>query len=109
MNREGFQAFIDAAEWVKSKTMPKWPHQYAVRTKCRSDQEFANAVEHIRANGYVKPFYRKQVIYYNHDETYFYWTMPSTVSEAGVINRATFEQYPDWPTALDIKPGTIIR
>jgi len=35
--------------------------------------------------------------------------MPSTVSEAGVINRATFEQYPDWPIGLDIKPGTIIR
>jgi hypothetical protein len=106
MNREGFQAFIDAHEWTYAKTMPKWPHHYTTRDRCRSVEEFEAAVLFIRAEGYNKMFYRSKRCYMNHTDGHFYWTMGDLVPNTLVINRATFEDYPDWPKGTDIKPGT---
>jgi hypothetical protein len=53
---------FDSERCTYAKTMPDWPHEHLVRD--RVDQQiFERLVLHIRSNGYVGCFYRKEITY----------------------------------------------
>jgi hypothetical protein len=81
--------FIDSSAWTFTKTMPEWPHEYIVREKV-NENFFIQLVQHIRANGYEGKFYRKTIIYYDHDGL-VYWTMGAPIEETTIINRCRKE------------------
>ena len=87
MTEQEFADFIKAHEWRFAKSMPQNPHCYVVREKCRSDDEFCQAVLYIRKHGYPKKFFRKTFIYLNY-EPYSYWTMGNSLEITKIINRA---------------------
>ena len=77
--------FIKSCNWTYAKTMPKWPHEYIVRDKVDEDL-FIQLVQFIRANGYEGFFYRKAIIYYDHNGL-VYWTMGAPLEDTTIINR----------------------
>lgn len=87
MTEEDFRDFIQAHEWRFAKSMPKNPHFYVVREKCRNDDEFVQAVSFIRKYGFPRPFFRKTYIYHDFDGN-SYWTMGNSLSVTKIINRA---------------------
>ncbi len=83
---ERIAAYINSVKWVFAKTMPENPHEYIVRGKQLSDDDFVSFVNYIRANGYVKPFQGRN--YTGIDiEGYYYWTMGSPMDMTKIINR----------------------
>lgn len=88
MTLQEMQAFIEGHTWTFAKSMPKSPHFYVVREKCRTDDEFVEAVKYIRKYGVPRPFFRKTYIYFDLDG-WTYWTMGAPLSETIIINRAS--------------------
>ena len=84
------EKFIDQANWTFAKTMPKWPHEYAVRDQ-NDAAEFEDFVRYIKQAGvYCKKTYWTR-IYLDIGEWY-YWTMESTVKRTRIINRARSDE-----------------
>ena len=86
--------YIAQARWQFAKTMPRWPHDYTVRS-WNDDLEvhFASFVELIRSEGTVKPWpTNTDNPRYHHTylliDGWDYWTMGASVDETEVINRA---------------------
>lgn len=82
--------FIAEEKWTFAKTMQKWPHEYIVRERV-DESLFVKLVEHIRANGYLGAFYKKEITYYDEDNL-VYWTMGAPIEETIIINRCRKEQ-----------------
>lgn len=78
--------FIDAHEWTFAKSMPKMPHFYVVRDKCRSELEFVRFVLHIRMHGEDRRFWKKNYRYLD-VRNYSYWTMGNPINNTTIINR----------------------
>jgi nitrate reductase alpha subunit len=87
MTLEEMRGFIAAHDWTFAKSMPKVPHFYVVREKCRSHEEFVQAVTLIRKYGVPRSFYRKSYIYLDLDG-WSYWTMGNSLEITKIINRA---------------------
>lgn len=86
---DALRNFVDSEHWTFAKTMPAWPHEYIVRDRVDRDL-FVALVHHIRANGYVGKFYRRDMTYFD-DRGLMYWTMGSPVEETIVVNRCRKE------------------
>ena len=86
---EELRTFVASELWTYAKTMPDWPHEYIVRERVDQDL-FERTVIHIRANGYLGHFYRKEITYYEEDGI-VYWTMGSPLKETTIINRCRQE------------------
>ena len=82
---DSLQEFIDSLKWTFAKTMPEWPHEYIVRENVDEDL-FIKLVFFIRANGYEKKFYKKDITYYEYGGL-VYWTMGAPLEETTIINR----------------------
>jgi hypothetical protein len=86
--------YVAMVRWQFATTMPQWPHWYTVRA-WRSDLEpqFEAFARLIRRDGVVAPWprdsanprYRNAYLLVG---DWMYWTMPGTIAEQGVINRA---------------------
>jgi hypothetical protein len=81
--------FVASTKWTFAKTMPKWPHEYIVRERV-DEEPFLQLVLHIRANGYLGKFYRKDITYFD-EAGMVYWTMGAPVEETIIINRCKKE------------------
>jgi hypothetical protein len=86
--------YVAEVRWQFAKTMPQWPHWYTVRD-WRPDlqPQFEAFARLIRRRGVVAPWPRDSASpRYNHAYLvvgeWMYWTMPGTIAEQGVINRA---------------------
>jgi hypothetical protein len=88
MTEQEVQDFIQHHNWTFAKSMPKSPHYYVVKEKCRAPDEFIEFVKHIRKYGTPRPFFRKTYIYLDIGE-WTYWTMGAPLSETIIINRAS--------------------
>lgn len=90
----GIADFFSKQEWIYSKTYAeKAPHEYIVRENINgTDDEFIEAVNYIRANGFVASFWRHPNTYLYLDGK-FYWTMGAPVEETVVINRCDPSNY----------------
>jgi hypothetical protein len=86
---EELRRFVDSERWTYAKTMPDWPHEYLVRERVDHGL-FERMVVHIRSNGYVGHFYRKEITYYE-EAGLVYWTMGAPVAETTIINRCRQE------------------
>ncbi len=88
MTEQEFAAFVAAHEWRFAKSMPKNPHFYVVRDKCRSDDEFVQAVLFVRKVGVPRKFWKKTFIYFDF-EGWSYWSMGFPIDYPTIIlNRA---------------------
>jgi len=83
--------------------MPQWPHEYTVRD-WRPDlqAQFEAFARPIRSEGVVAPWPRDSANpRYHHAYLvigeWMYWTMPGTIPEQGVINRAEPDLQPTSP------------
>ena len=86
---EDLRRFVAGERWTYAKTMPDWPHEYLVRERVDPDL-FERTVIHIRSNGYVGFFYRKEITYYE-EAGFVYWTMGAPLEETTIINRCKKE------------------
>lgn len=91
MTRRETREFINAHDWKFAKTMPKWPHWYVVRERCRNDDEFLAMVRLIRTWGYDDMFGKMKLRYIDF-EGYKYWTMGCTENVTCIINRAQIKE-----------------
>ncbi len=89
MTPDTFGKFVAVHEWRYAKTMPKNPHFYIVKN-AQSPDQFHEAVNFIRENGYVKYFFKRRFVYYDYDG-YSYWTMGDPIEETIILNRAIIE------------------
>ena len=87
MTEKEFAAFVAAHEWTFAKSMPKAPHFYVVREKCRADDEFVEAETFIRKYGFPRKFFRKTFIYLDFEGN-SYWTMGNPLAITKIINRS---------------------
>ena len=101
------ESYIAEVRWQFAKTMPQWPHWYTVRD-WRPDLEpqFEAFARLIRRRGVVAPWPRDSARpRYNHAYLvvgeWMYWTMPGTIAEQGVINRAEPDLPPQGPSESD--------
>lgn len=91
---EEARQYIAAVRWRFASTMAQWPHWYTVR-HWRPDLEpqFEAFAELIRSRGVVVPWPRDSATPRYHNpylviDEWMYWTMPGTIAEQVVINRA---------------------
>jgi len=87
MTEDNIREFIAAHTWTFAKSMPKIPHFYVVRDKCRSDEEFVRVVTYMRKHGEARPFFRKTYTYFDIDG-WSYWTMGNPLWDTTIINRS---------------------
>ena len=81
--------FITNSDWIFAKTYAKtWPHEYIVQEQVDNDLFLALA-EHVDSQGYKDNFYKKEVIYFDHDG-YTYWHMGNIINRCVVAD--TFHQ-----------------
>lgn len=85
--------YIKSCRWTWSKTMPLMPHEYIVRGRYLTDDQFVEFVQAIRTYGRREKWGR-----YNHEYLYIdgykYWTMGSPIEQTRIINRAkVFNEY----------------
>lgn len=86
---DNLRDFVNSTKWTFAKTMPKWPHEYIVRE--RVDEElFVQLVRHIRAYGYTRKFYQKDITYFD-ENGMVYWTMGAPLEETIIVNRCEKE------------------
>lgn len=95
-----------AAEYRFAKTMPENPHWYTLRKDWSDDAAFVEAVEFIRANGYIEIYKKSKYTMFNLNG-YKYWTMgapiwyrngnPCTI----LINRAKISEDSDYDLIAD--------
>jgi hypothetical protein len=85
------QDFIASCTWTFAKTYADtWPHEYIVRQKV-DESSFVDLVTHIRAHGYEGRFYKRLIVYFEH-EGMVYWTMGSPIEKTIIINRCREDQ-----------------
>ena len=84
--------FLQKQNWTFAKTYAdRAPHEYIVRGKVSGmDQEFADAVIHIRENGIPMHFWGQEYIYLYLDGR-LYWTMGEPIEETTIINRCDLD------------------
>ena len=87
MTPEQINYFILSNHWKVAKTMPRNPHEYCLKERCKDPKSFEDFVIHIRAHGYKQNFFQKTYIYYDVGE-YQYWTMGAPLQDTILINRA---------------------
>ena len=85
MSINNLKSFIDKSHWRFAKTMPGIPHWYTLKSDC-DNNEFEQAVQTIRKDGYDDPYYGKVYRAINVG-SYKYWTMGAPVKETTLINR----------------------
>jgi hypothetical protein len=90
--------YIAKVRWQFAKTMPRWPHEYTVRSwRPDLERDFIDFVELIRRDGITKPWPRDsatphyQLTYLELDGCE-YWSMGAPVRDTTVINRARLTQ-----------------
>jgi hypothetical protein len=82
--------FVDKEAWTFAKTYAKtWPHEYLVKDKVDKDL-FRELVDHIREQGYLGSFYKKDITYFDEDGM-VYWTMGGPIEEEDIVNRCPKE------------------
>jgi hypothetical protein len=95
------EGFIAEVRWQFATTMPQWPHWYTVRDwRPDLEAEFEAFARLIRRFGVVAPWPRDSANPRYHNAylvvgAWMYWTMPGTIAEHGVINRAEPDLPPD--------------
>jgi hypothetical protein len=102
MNFEQFYEFIGRQKWRKATTAVRNPHEYVVqhKTVIGTDEEFLEAVEFIKANGF-------QLVLWNQYYTCFalgkrlYWSLGSNSGDI-ILNRSNMR---DYKVTLDAKDG----
>ena len=77
------EAFIEAAPWWFAKTMPHIPHEYVVRGRDVTDDQFEAFVQHIREHGYKARWGRHLNTYLNVGE-HKYWRIGVIINRAAV-------------------------
>jgi hypothetical protein len=92
ITQERVNQLLDSATWKFAKSMPKFPHDYTLRSTWGVDSEFVDVVKWIRENGTTERWYKKTFIYYYYNG-YKYWTMGNPVcyidkQKTILINRA---------------------
>src|SRR5947209_5125934 len=92
------RAYIAKVQWQFAKTMPRWPHEYTVRTwRPELEAEFWSFAVLIRSDGVVKPWPReastpRYMHTYLEVDGWEYWTMGAPISETTVINRTRLDE-----------------
>jgi hypothetical protein len=81
--------FVDGQEWTYAKTMPKWRHEYIVRSRV-DEVLFVELVRHIRRHGRPGRFCSSTYSYFEQDSR-LYWTMGAPVEETTIVNRCRIE------------------
>lgn len=81
-------AFIEGQRWTFAKTMPQHPHEYIVRGKGNTDDEFDALVRFIRKNGEPRGWGGKTYLQWYGPDGHHYWTMGWPVAQTTIINRA---------------------
>ena len=76
---ERVSALLAAQTWTFAKTMPRNPHEYSVRKRWASDDDFVFVVQYIRDNGYAGDFEGRTYTYLDVDG-HFYWTMGAPIN-----------------------------
>ena len=71
--------FIEDSTWIFAKTYAKtWPHEYIVHEKV-DNTLFLMLAQHIDTHGHEESFYKKKMIYFDHDG-YVYWHMENIIN-----------------------------
>jgi len=71
--------FINSSNWIFAKTYAKtWPHEYIVQDKVDNNLFLALA-KHVDSKGYKDNFYKKEVVYFDHDG-HTYWHMVNIIN-----------------------------
>jgi hypothetical protein len=90
-----------AASYRYAKTMPQNPHWYTLRATWADDAAFVEAVQFIRAFGYIERHKGRPYTMYNLNG-YKYWTMGAPINKADgspctiLINRAKIAEPSDY-------------
>ena len=84
----GLEEYVKTRQFVASKTMPEWPHEYIVRDRV-GERLFEKLVSHIRDHGREGRFYARIITYYEEAGT-VYWTMGAPLDET-IVNRCGSE------------------
>lgn len=93
MNHNEFEAFIAKQKWIFAKTYAEFaPHEYVVKGKGNSNEEFMEAVNFIIENG-IRMFYYKTERKYIFMGGKFYWMCCNQNGEPIVINRCEPDDY----------------
>ncbi len=97
MDSHEFDQFVNAYSWRYAKTYAKkCPHEYYVRQKLpeAGRQQFAEAVQFIRDNGFEAYYFKRKGIYFIHGDHY-YWEMEPHLppDEVTILNRAALADY----------------
>src|SRR5262245_34443751 len=83
---EEVRRLLLAQDWIFAKTMPENPHEYTLRGRWASDEDFIRVVQFIRAHGYPSIYQGRRYIQLDVDE-HFYWTMGDSLPRTILINR----------------------
>ena len=51
-SNEELREFVSRSRWIFARTMPRVPHEYALRREARNNAEFVRVIKHIRQFGY---------------------------------------------------------
>ena len=86
MTIERIAGLFEAHPWVFAKTMPENPHEYTLRKRWKSQEDFDWAVQFIRQNGYSARFGKYRYKYLDVGG-HSYWTMGWPVAKTILINR----------------------
>jgi len=81
-----YDSLLKEATYVKTKSMPRFPHEYTLRETWINQKDFDDVVIFIRQNGNKEYFFKKTYIYY-YLEDYKYWTMGNLIEKTILINR----------------------
>lgn len=94
MDSKQFLEFVERQKWTFAKTYAAFaPHEYIVRNQIDgTDEEFVEAVVHIREAG-MRMFYYKNERKYLFIDGHFYWTMGNALEDTTIINRCIPDDY----------------
>ena len=90
MSPNEFEAWIETVGWQNAITAIRNPHEYSLRYKSSDGEAFTRAAEHIRNNGRITRFWKREYIVLNVGARR-YWTMGEPDNETPLINRAVNE------------------
>lgn len=82
---EELQRFISDQTWTFAKTYAEtYPHEYIVEGRVDAEL-YKQLADHIDTHGYREYFYKKPVIYFDH-EGYTYWHMENIINRCVVAD-----------------------
>lgn len=92
MTPDAITSFIQGHAWKFAKTMPRSPHWYIAKEKCRSAAEFEGMVLHICKFGFKEMYQGWHYTVFvwqtpDQDEPWKYWTMGYPLDQTIIINR----------------------